>query len=278
MQARQPAQYLLRIDDLCETMHRDRWLRLQEMLREFGVRPILALVPENRDPELAVSPPDAQFWDTMRAMESAGAAIALHGFRHVCVRRGGGLLPLSRSGEFAGVPLAVQQEWIRRGLAILRGKGLTPKLWVAPRHNFDASTLRALRGEGIFYLSDGLMREPTARGGMMWIPQQLWSPVEKSTGLWTICVHPNTLEQRGIHRLREFLMTHAAQFTSFERIRHEWNPRPPTMAEIFRQRLELEGMRLRRSIRYAGSRMRTGEVLAEAAAVVRREPPNDPGS
>ena len=70
-----------------------------------------------------------------------------------------------------------------RGSKTLRTYGLNPKLWVAPRHGFDRNTLRALQQEGIGYLSDGFARIPFRRGGITWIPQQLWEPVRKSSGL-----------------------------------------------------------------------------------------------
>jgi hypothetical protein len=57
-----------------------------------------------------------------------------------------------------------------------------------------------------------------------WIPQQLWEPMEKPHGLWTICVHPNTAEDSLVDRLRAFLRDHAAQFTSVERVLSEWRP------------------------------------------------------
>lgn len=272
---RQPAQYLLRIDDLCETVHHERWRRIRALLREFSIRPILAVVPENRDPELAVSPVDGYFWDTMREMEADGAAIALHGFRHVCVRRRGGLLPLSCSGEFAGAPFAIQQEWISRGLAILRREGLTPKMWVAPRHNFDINTLLALRREGISYLSDGLMREPNVRGGVVWIPQQLWAPVEKRAGLWTICIHPNTLDDPSLRKLRGFLGGNARQFTTFDRVVREFIPRPASWTDALRQRAGVARIRFRRSFCAWRGRKMSDVAPAEGSTDLDRESPID---
>lgn len=240
-----PAQYLLRIDDLCPTVHAARWQSLRELLSEFGIKPILAVVPCNRDPELQVSPPDVKFWETLRDLPCGGAVIAIHGFQHLCSGRASGILPLSRSGEFAGVPYEIQHRWIREGLATLRREGLEPRLWVAPRHNFDRNTLRALREEGITYLSDGMTRRPVERGGMIWIPQQLWWPQEKRSGLWTLCVHPNTLADRSLADLRTFLRKNAGQFTSFERVVREFTPSPPRWPDLLVERAEIVRLRLR---------------------------------
>ena len=79
-----PAQYLLRLDDLCPTHSPARWERFRKVIEEFGIRPILAVIPDNRDPQLNGSPYDPRFWDQMREMEAAGAAIAVHGYQHRC--------------------------------------------------------------------------------------------------------------------------------------------------------------------------------------------------
>ena len=168
-----PAQYLLRIDDLCPTVSAQRWRQFQSLIEEFGLQPILAVVPDNQDPELEVSPPDPVFWDSMRTLHAAGAAIGLHGYHHLCESRCRSLVGLARTSEFAGVPAETQREWIHEGLRILRGQGLNPKIWVAPRHGFDRRTLDALCAEGITLLSDGFARVPFRRGGLTWIPQQL---------------------------------------------------------------------------------------------------------
>jgi hypothetical protein len=167
----------------------------------------------------------------MRALEAAGAATGLHGYRHLCKSRSRSLLGLACSSEFAGVAAETQQEWVGEGLRILRGHGLNPRIWVAPRHGFDAHTLEALRAERIPLLSDGFVRTPFLRGGVTWIPQQLWAPVVKPCGLWTICVHPNTAGDAEIARLREFLASHAAQFTSVDQALFRFQPATLTLAE-----------------------------------------------
>jgi Uncharacterized protein conserved in bacteria (DUF2334) len=219
-----PAQYLLRIDDLCPTVHARRWERLRMLIGEFGIRPILAIVPANLDSDLNASTPDPIFWNRICAMQSSGATIALHGLTHVCRAKGRSLIPPHTLSEFAGVDLDRQRQRIARGLAMLRSYGLAPKLFVAPRHGFDRNTLLALREQGVGFISDGLARRPFFRFGVTWIPMQLWSPVPRSRGLWTICIHPNTTDDTRFAELRSFLSQCAGQFTSFDRIAAEFDP------------------------------------------------------
>ncbi len=211
-----PARYLLRFDDLCPAMDRNAWERFEQMVCEFRIRPILAIVPENQDPDLVRDAGDENFWERMRSLQALGATIALHGYRHLCVSDGRSLLPLHRLTEFAGVPAATQSAWIETGVRILREHGLEPKLFVAPRHGLDHGTLLALRAAGIAAISDGFGRMPTLHQGIAWIPQQLWGPVRKKSGIWTICVHSNHATDEQARSVAEFLSAHHAMFMDAE--------------------------------------------------------------
>ncbi|HLY39904.1 MAG TPA: DUF2334 domain-containing protein [Terracidiphilus sp.] len=219
-----PAQYLLRFDDLCPTFSVQRWERFLPLIEEFGIRPILAIVPDNRDPELMMSDPDANFWMKMRALERVGATIGLHGWRHLCRSHGRTLIGVSRRTEFAGIEEETQRTWIEKGMTALRNEGMNPRIWVAPRHGTDAATLRVLKGAGLEYVSDGLARMPFVRGGVTWIPQQLWAPEQRKSGLWTICIHSNTASDEEADQLLEFARLHASQFTCVERVVEEYRP------------------------------------------------------
>ena len=247
-----PAQYLLRFDDLCPTVSRSRWEQFLPLIQEFGIKPILAVVPDNKDQDLQRAEPNPEFWSQMREMESAGATIALHGYRHLCRSKGKSLVPLHRHSEFAGLPADTQRQWILAGLHILRSHGLTPRVWVAPRHGFDRYTLQALRLEGIELVSDGLARVPFTREGLTWIPQQLWEPVEKSKGLWTICVHPNAARGSKVEALTAFLRKHAAQFTSVDSVLAKLEPARLTAPERiyeFLSEWRIRASRVRKNMR-----------------------------
>jgi predicted deacetylase len=246
-----PAQYLIRIDDLCPTVNAERWNRLRKLVEQYAIRPILAVVPDNHDPDLDASPPDPAFWDSMRSKQEAGAAIAMHGFTHVCDLNGKSLIPLHRMSEFAGAALDVQRDRIARGMEILCSHSLEPRIFVAPRHGFDRNTLLALREAGIGYLSDGFARVPLARFGVTWIPMQLWSPVPRAGGgLWTICIHPNGADDAQLVTLRSFLDSHAEQFTSFDRVVLEFDAVSPGILERVYEIAATARVAVRRQINY----------------------------
>jgi predicted deacetylase len=224
----------------------ENWKRFKSLIEKFQIKPILAIVPENQDSALNFAAPDPEFWQKMREMESEGATIALHGFRHNCVQRGGSLIPLHRETEFAGAPEQQQREWIRAGVEILAKERLKPRLFVAPRHGFDRATLRALKAEGISVLSDGFATRPFVREGVVWIPQQLWGSQEKESGLWTICLHSNTATAGLFAQLEEFLERNSAKFTTIERVLEEYPQTQLSWLESIQARVELAKIRLRR--------------------------------
>ena len=195
------------------------------------------------------SPPSESFWEEMGALETAGAMIGLHGFHHLCASRGPSLVGIHRTSEFAGVSIAAQQEWIRRGICILRDHGLNPRIFVAPRHGFDAWTLRALRTEGISLISDGFARRAYMRAGITWIPQQLWGPVKKASGLRTICIHPNHTTDSEIAHLRAFLLANGSRFTSVDRLLAASPATRLTLAERIQAEVSLRRFKLSHAIK-----------------------------
>jgi peptidoglycan/xylan/chitin deacetylase (PgdA/CDA1 family) len=232
----------------------ERWERFLSIITRYEIKPILAVIPNNQDPALGLQEPDPGFWERMRSLEAAGATIAMHGYRHLCASRGKPLLKLHLETEFAGVDESQQRQWIRAGLDILRGNGLNPRLFVAPRHGFDRTTLRALASEGLGILSDGFARRPFMRYDVFWIPQQLWEPVRKKTGLWTICIHTNTATPSVESKLERFLAKHAHQFTTFGRViadnqptQLRWNERVVETLANLRVRISAERSRRKQS-------------------------------
>jgi predicted deacetylase len=240
-----PAQYLIRFDDMCPTMLSDRCERFLSILARYGVHPILAIVPDNQDPELVVQEADPNFWNRMQSLEASGATIAMHGYRHRCTNKGQSMLGLHDESEFAGVEESQQRMWIRTGLSILRDHGLCPRLFVAPRHGFDRSTLRALAREGLGILSDGFAHRAFTRHDVVWIPQQLWEPVTKSSGLWTICIHTNTASEILERKLERFLDQNATQVTFFDSVIEDSQPSALRWNERFAELMS--NMRVRSS-------------------------------
>lgn len=202
------ARYLVRLDDACETMDRERWAAVERLLDGLGIRPIVAVVPDNRDPDLMRGPADPAFWDRVRQWQARGWTIAMHGLHHVChpIDRRQLVVPFHDRSEFAGLGDAAQTELLARSWALFARQGVCPTVWVAPGHAFDRGTVRALKeATPIRVISDGLSMDQFSEAGFTWLPQQLWKPERRRRGLWTICLHPNSMDEAALAALASAL-------------------------------------------------------------------------
>ena len=57
------SRYLVRFDDICPTMNWRIWAEIESCLRAHGVRPIVAIVPRNRDSKLVSDIARRDFWE-----------------------------------------------------------------------------------------------------------------------------------------------------------------------------------------------------------------------
>ncbi len=206
--------YLVRFDDICPTMNWRVWEAIEAHLVRFGVRPILAVVPDNRDPKLAVDEARPDFWDRVRQWQAAGYTIALHGYQHLYVNKDPGLIGVTHQSEFAGLPREEQEAKLRKALAIFAEQGVRADAWVAPSHSFDRTTVKILGELGVPVISDGLWTWPfTDEGGITWVPQQLWGFRRRPAGIWTVCNHHNAWSDQRVAEFGASLASYADEMT-----------------------------------------------------------------
>ena len=86
------AKYLIRFDDFCPTMNWSVWSRIEAILLSEGIRPLVAIVPDNLDKKLEVGEENPRFWERARYWQELGWTIALHGYQHRYVNKNGGIL------------------------------------------------------------------------------------------------------------------------------------------------------------------------------------------
>ena len=225
--------YLIRFDDICPTMNWAVWEAIESQMIQYSIRPILAVVPDNRDPKLIVDSPRADFWERVRGWQQAGYAIALHGYQHRYVNAHGGLMRLSKKSEFAGLSRDEQETKLRNGLAIFANQGIRADAWVAPAHSFDRTTVALLADLGVSVISDGLWRWPfTDARGVTWVPQQLWDVFSpKPAGIWTVCCHHNSWTPRRIEEFGKTLDTHASKMTDLATVIQSFDGRRATVSD-----------------------------------------------
>lgn len=214
--------YLIRLDDACPTMNASKWGRMENLLDNYGVKPMVGVIPHNEDPQQLIDPEDNRFWNIVNKWKEKGWAVALHGYNHCYSSDGGmkGINPMWSRSEFAGLSLEKQREKIRKGVAIMKDAGVEPKYFFAPSHTFDDNTLVALKEESaIKIISDTIGRYPYKNGEFLFIPQISGHCVKMPVnGIYTFCFHPNTMNEAAFNKLESFLKENCEDFIRFNDI------------------------------------------------------------
>jgi len=206
--------YILRLDDACPTMRWDIWLKLERILDEHNIKPIIGVIPDCKDPKLQFEKPKKDFWNWVRNLHKKGWHIAMHGYQHLYETKNSGLIGLNNYSEFAGLPYEIQAKKIKNAWKIFLDNGLKPKIWMAPAHSFDLNTLKALKEyTEIEYITDGFAVFPFTAYGFKWIPQQLWRFRKFPFGVWTICLHPNNMNDKDLEKFNKVLERYKELFT-----------------------------------------------------------------
>jgi len=204
--------YLFRMDDITPGMDWNRFWALMQLFQRHQIKPLLGVVPDNRDPNLERCSRHPRFWEMLRSLVDSDAIdVAQHGYQHILVHRpdtallGPSVGIYKQLSEFAGDPFYDQDFRIREGRRILKQHGISTTYWMAPNHSYDKTTLRALRNNGFTAVSDGVALFPFSLDGLVFVPQTSWRARWMPLGVHTICLHTNEITPRQVKELRVFL-------------------------------------------------------------------------
>lgn len=209
--------FVIRLDDVCPGLKWSAMERAQRVFEANGIKPLLGVVPDNRDPQLDVSPPRGDFWPWLRERAKAGWTIAQHGYQHVYGTKDAGCLKINRRSEFAGLPYDEQREKLRLGRELLGAQGLPTDVFMAPAHSFDALTLKALKELGFTTVTDGFGLYPFERDGLTFVPQLFATPRHFGFGVYTVCLHLNEMSDRSLAALEDFCRRRRGDLVDFPR-------------------------------------------------------------
>ncbi|MBS1808842.1 MAG: DUF2334 domain-containing protein [Acidobacteria bacterium] len=244
------ARYLLRFDDICPTMNWDVWNEVEAILQRHDICPLLAVVPDNQDPELQCFPAVPDFWDRVRRWQLRGWAIALHGFQHKFITADAGLIGLNHFSEFAGLSQQDQLEKLEQALAIFQQENITPNAWSAPAHSFDQITLQCLSEKGPYVISDGLFLYPqTDSQGLFWVPQQLSDFRSFPFGVYTVCFHPNHWDRTQLQDFERNIVAYQSRLTSLPEIIEAYKNRKPLLSAATLAKWGGAALRLKQRLR-----------------------------
>jgi len=198
-------------------MRWDIWSQIERALIDSGVKPILAVVPDNRDPVLAPAPAVRDFWGHVRRWQDLGWTISLHGYQHLYVVRDAGLVALRKTSEFASLPAKEQEEKLRIGTDIFAREGIKSRVWIAPGDSFDEVTASLLPKFGIDIISAGWFWKPfIGPHNMTWLPCQLSTFRSVPAGIWSVCHHHNEWTRLDLSRFQNDLVRYRKDILSMD--------------------------------------------------------------
>jgi predicted deacetylase len=206
--------YLIRLDDASPYMDLEKWTRIETLLDALGICPIVGVIPNCSDPQFTENyPRNDSFWNLALSWKTKGWSIALHGYDHCYISSEGGMNPVHKRSEFAGVPSEVQRQKIRDGMAVMRRHNLNPDAFFAPSHTFDENTLEALRSESdIQVIIDTVANDVYRENGFTFVPQQTGYVRKLPFKTITFCYHPNGLDEGSFLQLSRFLEKNRTRF------------------------------------------------------------------
>lgn len=206
--------YIIRLDDASEYEDKIKWEKIKKLLNKYEIKPIIGVIPNNKDSSLVNRyKKDNNFWNEIKKLKDKGWIIAMHGFDHRYISNSGGINPVQKRSEFAGVPLNKQKQKIKEGISILEKNGIYPDVFFAPSHTFDENTIIALKeNSNINIISDTIANDVYYKRGMYFIPQQSGKVRKLPFKTVTFCYHPNEMEDCDYKQLEDFIINNLNKF------------------------------------------------------------------
>lgn len=206
--------YVIRLDDASEYCNLDNWKRMEKLLNSFSIKPIVGIIPNNKDLSMVnIYAKNVDFWNMVNKWQKSGWIIAMHGYNHVYITDEGGINPVQKRSEFAGVSLEKQEEKIKKGIEIFGKNNIVPSVFFAPSHTFDKNTLLALKkNSNIRIISDTVANDIYFEDDFYFLPQQSGTVRKLPFKFTTFCYHPNTMSDSDFEILEKFLQENKNKF------------------------------------------------------------------
>lgn len=208
----------VRMDDITPDMDWEKFLSFKEILDTHDIKPLIGVVPENKDENLHRAREAGDFWEYIKELQENGWSVALHGWQHIYTTKKGGLFPLNRFSEFAGIPYQKQKEMLQDGTEILKQHGIVTDMFMAPAHSYDRNTLKALKELGYTCITDGFGKKPYTWKGLVFYPISFMMSrsLKKKNGYTTMVIHANEISEEGMERYKKMFAEHKDKFISYE--------------------------------------------------------------
>jgi len=211
----------IRIDDITEDMDWKKFLMFKGLLDNYGIKPLIGVVPDNKDDMLKISndsAPAMDYWEYIKILQEEGWVIAMHGVNHVYTTTKGGSFPLNNFSEFAGLPYEEQYELLSYGVDVFNEKGINSNIFMAPGHSYDTNTIKALKELGFSKITDGFGSFPYKYKDMVYYPISFMKSItlKKKNGFSCLVFHVNGMKEEDFVSFEKFLADGAKENSNYQ--------------------------------------------------------------
>ena len=209
---------LIRLDDIAENMNWDLMEKSELLFEEYGIKPILGVIPNNKDNELLSYSKKNNFWEQVRNWKDKGWEIAMHGYTHVYdkICKNEDYFNYGGGSEFCGHTLETQISRIKNGLQKFKSEKIKIRSFFAPNHTYDKNTFIALKNFRINEVIDGYGLMPYIENDIKFIPQLFYKVFALPFGIQTLQIHLNYWEQKDFDNFEKFIKKHSNKIITYD--------------------------------------------------------------
>ena len=148
---------LIRMDDISQCMNWEVMDKCENLFDKYSIKPLLGVIPINRDPELLKFPENEKFWERVSIWKNKGWEITMHGCYHLYTQKSDkkDIIKYGGNSEFYGLDYNSQLEKVTTGLEIFKKQKIKIRSFFAPNHIYDEVTLKVLKDSNIKIIIDG---------------------------------------------------------------------------------------------------------------------------
>ena len=208
---------LIRLDDIAENMNWDLMNKCEQLFDQYNIKPLLGVIPKNKDPELLRFNKEEMFWEKIKKWSEKGWEICMHGYTHVydTETRKKDIFNYGGSSEFFGHSLDEQKKRIKNGVDIFLSKDIKIRSFFAPNHTYDFNTFTALKENGIVNVIDGYGFFPYEKYGITFVPQLFYKEIMLPFGVQATQIHLNYWDLKKLSEFEFFLQNNEGRFLDF---------------------------------------------------------------
>ena len=209
---------LIRLDDIAENMNWDLMEKSELLFEKYAIKPVLGVIPNNKDNDLLSYPRKNDFWKQVRKWRDKGWQISMHGSTHVYDKnsKNEDYFGYGGESEFCGHSLEAQMSKIKDGLIKFKDEKIEIKSFFAPNHTYDKNTFAALKNSGINEIIDGYGLMPYVENDIKFIPQLFYKIFKLPFGIQTTQIHLNYWKQKDFDDFERFIINNSNKIITYE--------------------------------------------------------------